>query len=100
MYGATADPLEIMEGQLRTRNLCPTAPDTLGCFPFKAEDPFILDTTPHLYFVGNQERFATKMVDDGDKLVRLVCVPRFHTTNEIAMVNLRTLQCKSASFRV
>jgi len=100
MYGSTADPLEIMECQLTTRNICPTAPDTLACFPFKASDPFILDKTPHLYFVGNQDSFSTKLVESQGQRVRLVCVPRFHSTQEIAMVNLRTLEVKSMSFKI
>ena len=36
----------ILEDSLRWRHMAPTAPDTLACYPFYIEDPFILSETP------------------------------------------------------
>lgn len=36
-----------MEQTLEMRHLCPTAPDTLRVYPFKDNDPFILESRKH-----------------------------------------------------
>lgn len=51
-----------MQRTLACRHLAPTAPDTLTCYPFTDDDPFILPATPHVYFAGNQPEFATRLV--------------------------------------
>ncbi|KAF7285933.1 hypothetical protein GWI33_008906 [Rhynchophorus ferrugineus] len=56
------DPLEAMENCLIWNHLAPTAPDTLGCYPYYDKDPFIIEECPHVFFAGNQEKFGTKMV--------------------------------------
>lgn len=56
------DPLDAMESCLKWNHLAPTAPDTLGCFPYYDKDPFIIEECPHVFFAGNQEKFGTKMV--------------------------------------
>lgn len=53
---------QYLEGSLRWRNIAPTCPDTLGCYPFQDDDPFIMDACPHVYFAGNQREFGTKLV--------------------------------------
>src|SRR5262249_35638467 len=89
------------------RHIAPTAPDTLWCYPYFNADPFIVQETPHVYIVGGQERFATKMVvdsiDDGgdDKTrCRLVMVPEFAKTEVLVLLNLRTLNVKTVTFAV
>jgi hypothetical protein len=38
----------------RWGHLAPTCPDTIGCFPYYEQDPFVLDTLPDIFIVGNQ----------------------------------------------
>ncbi|GLC37503.1 hypothetical protein PLESTB_001754600 [Pleodorina starrii] len=104
-YSAMRDRLDLMERSLVCRHLAPTAPDTLTCYPFHDKDPFILETSPHVYFVGNQPEFATRLVGSGAgaggsaaPVVRLVAVPSFARSGTIVLVNLRTLACHPVSF--
>lgn len=88
-----------MHQNLVQRHLCPTAPDTLSCYPFSDEDPFVLDFSPHVYFCGNQKAFATTVVQgDAGQAVTLLSVPSFARTGVVALVNLRTLECRPMHF--
>lgn len=78
-----------------------------GCFPFTDRDPFILHQTPHVYFVGNQPRFETRLVeaqpaaeseDQTVKRVRVVLVPKFSETGEVVLVNTATLEVRRRRF--
>ncbi|KAI1820618.1 DNA polymerase alpha/epsilon subunit B-domain-containing protein [Xylaria intraflava] len=91
-YVGSNDRIGMMEAMCRWQCCAPTAPDTLWSYPFQDDDPFVMKTCPHLYFVGNQPRFATKMIqgDDG-QAVRLVAVPSFAATREIVLVDAETL---------
>lgn len=60
-YSSLTDPLDILERTLEWGHLAPTAPDTLACYPFSDRDPFLLKERPHIYFVGNQAKFQTKV---------------------------------------
>ena len=42
-YSAMEDRLAIMQSVLQWGHLVPTAPDTLTCYPFQQDDPFILE---------------------------------------------------------
>ena len=33
-----------------------------GCYPYYDKDPFILEKCPHVYFVGNQPKYASKVL--------------------------------------
>lgn len=33
-----------------------------GCYPFTDKDPFYVETCPHVYFVGNQDKFETRLI--------------------------------------
>jgi DNA polymerase delta subunit 2 len=84
-YTATDDRLALMEQTLHWRHLAPTAPDTLGAcgterpplralyvdtvragagaYPMYERDPFIITgDCPHVYFVGNQPAYGTRLV--------------------------------------
>ncbi|KAG0661844.1 hypothetical protein C6P46_003735 [Rhodotorula mucilaginosa] len=88
------DRLGVAMQTLEWSHIAPTCPDTLWCFPFTDRDPFILHQTPHVYFVGNQPRFETRLVevqpaaeseDQTVKRVRVVLVPKFSETGEIVL---------------
>jgi len=98
--------LSLLESTLKWRHMAPTAPDTLWCHPYFGGDPFIIAETPDLYIVGNQKRFATKVVVDDDNVegsktrCRVVMVPEFSTTGVLVLVNLRSLDVKTVTFTV
>jgi DNA polymerase delta subunit 2 len=64
----------------------------LGSYPFNDDDPFVMKMCPHLYFVGCQPEFSTKMIygPDGQR-VRLITVPSFSATKELVLVDSETL---------
>ncbi|XP_027352479.1 DNA polymerase delta small subunit isoform X4 [Abrus precatorius] len=98
-YSEAKDKLEFMERTLRWRHLAPTAPNTLGCYPYTDKDPFFIESCPHVYFVGNQDKYETRVVEGTEgQLVRLICVPKFNETGIAVMLNLRDLECHALSF--
>lgn len=98
-YQETVSALTLADLTLQWRHIAPTAPDTLCCYPYPNEDPFIIAECPHVYFIGNQARFETKLIDAGDgKMVRIVMVPDFTKTKSIVLVNVKTLECSVVSF--
>eukprot|EP01025_Chloroclados_australasicus_P034477 TRINITY_DN3520_c0_g1_i1.p1 TRINITY_DN3520_c0_g1~~TRINITY_DN3520_c0_g1_i1.p1 ORF type:complete len:457 (-),score=36.29 TRINITY_DN3520_c0_g1_i1:281-1489(-) len=78
---------------LRCGHLAPTAPDTLGCHLFVNKDPFILHESPHVFFVGNQAKYHTRVFSEEGVSVRVVCVPSFCETQQAVLINLRNLEC-------
>jgi DNA polymerase delta subunit 2 len=47
---------------------------------------------PHLYFVGGQPEFGTKVIEGPEgQMVRLILVPSFAATREIVLVDTETL---------
>lgn len=47
---------------------------------------------PHLYFVGCQPSFGTKVITGPDgQMVRLIAVPSFSSTRELVLVDTDTL---------
>ncbi|KAL0383768.1 UNVERIFIED_CONTAM: DNA polymerase delta small subunit [Sesamum calycinum] len=98
-YSDAKSKLEFMERTLRWRHLAPTAPNTLGCYPFTDRDPFFIEKCPHVYFVGNQEKYESSLIKGSDgQVVRLICIPRFAETGTAVMLNLRNLECHALSF--
>lgn len=67
-YSEMEDPIEALENCLLWGHLAPTAPDTLGCFPYYDNDPFIIEECPHVFFAGNQSSFGTKIVTGNMKI--------------------------------
>jgi len=99
--------LSILEATLRWRHMAPTAPDTLWCHPYFAEDPFLINETPDIYIVGGQKKFATKLVTNHRRAkgkpvtrCRIIMVPNFAQTGILVLVNLRTLAVKCVNFSV
>ncbi|NXK00870.1 DPOD2 polymerase, partial [Corythaixoides concolor] len=98
-YSSMDEHLEILEWTLLAGHISPTAPDTLGCYPFYKSDPFILTECPHVYFCGNAPRFQSKLLkgEEGQRVL-LVTVPAFSATQTACLVNLRDLSCQPISF--
>eukprot|EP00798_Chlamydomonas_sp_ICE-L_P023274 gene23274-30504_t len=98
-YSQCADRIDLMENSLNWRHLAPTAPDTLSCYPYNDVDPFVVASTPHVYFVGNQPEFKTSIVAGADgQRVRLVMLPAFWRSGTMVLVNTRTLGCHPIRF--
>ncbi|KAK4489702.1 hypothetical protein RD792_000336 [Penstemon davidsonii] len=98
-YSDAKDKLEFVERTLKWRHIAPTAPNTLGCYPFTDRDPFFLESCPHVYFVGNQDKYETHFIKGSEgQVVRLICIPRFSETGISVVLNLRNLECHSLSF--
>jgi DNA polymerase delta subunit 2 len=87
------DRLEMMEAMLRWRLLAPTAPDTLWCYPYQDGDAFVMKDCPHVFFVGNQPKFETTLVEGPlGQVVRVISVPEFRKTGEVIVLDLETLE--------
>lgn len=60
-FSTVKDPLECMKNTLKWSHIAPTCPDTLPCYPYYNEDPFIIEKCPHIYFAAqNSENFQTE----------------------------------------
>lgn len=33
-----------------------------GCYPYTDKDPFLIENCPHVYFVGNQDKYETRLL--------------------------------------
>jgi len=100
---STDDRLALLEASLQWGHLAPSAPDTLSCYPFNDNDPFVVTSQPHVYFAGNQPSYATALVQANKEgkppvLTRLVLLPSFRQTGTLVLVNLRTLACHPVTF--
>lgn len=93
--------IEVMESMLKWRCCAPTAPDTLWCYPFQERDQFVLEECPHVFFVGNQPRFDSKVVEGPQgQRVRLITIPRFHETGELLLLDSETLDVEVVKFDI
>ncbi len=80
-------------------HLGPTCPDTLACYPYYGNDPFILNQLPHVYFCGNQDKFEHAVYTDLDgNKVQLLSIPRFRETGSCVFFNLRTMESEEIFF--
>lgn len=84
--------LDLIECTIKWQNLAPTAPDTLWTYPYKDNDPFILDEWPHVYIAGNQPYFGTRDVDLKGKKVKVISLPSFSSTGSVVLLDIKTLQ--------
>jgi hypothetical protein len=75
----------------------------VGCYPYQHKDPFVLEESPHIYVVGNQSAYDTRLVSgpNGEK-IRLVSLPSFASTGTAVLVNLNSpsMEAQSISFKV
>lgn len=124
-YSRIEDPLDALKSIAKWSILAPTAPDTLPCYPYYDVDPFVVKQCPHILFAGNTPTFQTTIFEgiftlnrtsleiyvistyfisnfegsSGQK-IRLICIPSFSQTESVAVVNLRTLECKQLCFKI
>jgi DNA polymerase delta subunit 2 len=89
----------------------------LGSYPFQEVDPFVLETSPHIFFTGNQPSFKTAVIAadapfrlDGDVemtdstgetptgRVRLLSIPKFKETGELILVDTESLEVEVIRF--
>ncbi|KAL5628801.1 hypothetical protein BROUX41_002192 [Berkeleyomyces rouxiae] len=100
-YVGSDDRLGMMEAMCRWRCIAPTAPDTLFSYPFQETDPFVLKDCPHLFFVGCQPSFSTRVIEGEDgQAVQLVTIPLFTETHEICLVDMETLEVTKIKINV
>ncbi|XP_055877930.1 DNA polymerase delta subunit 2-like [Biomphalaria glabrata] len=99
-YSEINSPLEALEKTLKWGHMAPTAPDTLGCYPFVNDDPFMItDDCPHIYFTGNQESYSSKIYEGpAGQEVLLLTIPQFCKTGTAVLVNLSNLKTQPLGF--
>ena len=90
-------PAQVLVNTLLWRHMAPTAPDTLPCYPFSDADPFVIGGSgggvserpvPDIFFSGGARGLGTRIVRDGARSVRVVCVPDFSVTSTAVLVDL------------
>ncbi|XP_043491787.1 DNA polymerase delta subunit 2-like isoform X2 [Polistes fuscatus] len=91
-------PLEWLENTLYWRHYAPTAPNSLPSYPYFQNDPFIIKECLDIYFVGNMEKYETKVISDEGHVVRLVCIPNFSKTRTAVLLDLESLETFPISF--
>ena len=53
----------------------------------------MIEDCPHVFFIGNQPRFDSSVVDGpSGQQVRLIMLPDFHETGELVLLDTDTLQ--------
>jgi len=88
-----SDPIEALESIIKWSHMAPTCPDTLGCVPYLENDPFVLKNLPHVFFAGNQEKFAQKKLMLGNgKQVLLLAIPSFMDSKTMVQLNLSAME--------
>lgn len=71
-YTTIENPIEAMKSSLKWSHIAPTCPDTLPCYPYFDEDPFIISQCPHVYFCAqNSDEFQTEIFKS--KFVTFCC---------------------------
>jgi DNA polymerase delta subunit 2 len=88
--------VDVLRSMLRWRHICPTAPDTLPCYPHQTLDPFILRDTPHLLVAGNQPSFETAMASGQQgQRCRLLCLPSFARSGCAVLVDIASPELRT-----
>lgn len=62
-FSDVTDSLDALKSSLTWSHIAPTCPDTLPCYPYYNEDPFIISECPHVYFAGNCSEFKTELFE-------------------------------------
>ena len=63
-----------------------------GCYPFQDKDQFVVEECPHVFFIGNQPRFDTAVIEGpAGQQVRIIALPKFKETGEVVLLDTATL---------
>ena len=93
------DPIDLMKLTMEAGHLGPTCPDTLACYPFYGNDPFILNELPHVFFNGNKAIYKhDKFVDNYGNKVHLLSLPKFSKSFSCVFFNMKTFESELISF--
>ncbi|ORX57896.1 hypothetical protein BCR36DRAFT_580462 [Piromyces finnis] len=93
------EPIDMAERTLKWQHLVPTAPDTLPSYPFKDNDPFVIESLPNVYFIGNQNKFAQRLIEGPNNAkTRIIMIPSFIKTHQLVLLNVHTLECFTIKF--
>lgn len=69
-----------------------------SCYPFIDEDPFVIKKMPHLLFVGNCERYESKLIKNENSMIRIVCLPEFSVKQEMCLIDCNSLESLVINF--
>lgn len=77
----------------------------LASYPFIKSDPFLIQSTPHIYFSSNQPYFDTRIVQGLDELgnsvyTRLLTVPEFRKTGQIVLINITSRNFETSTIKL
>lgn len=73
----------------------------LGCYPYQDEEPFLVEETPHVFFVGNQPHFDTTVIEGPiGQAVRLIAVPKFKETGQLLLLDMDSLEVEIVKFDI
>ncbi|KAE9556549.1 hypothetical protein FO519_000243 [Halicephalobus sp. NKZ332] len=100
-------PGTVMEKMIDLAHVCPTAPQAPDCFPFdvRCPDPFVIESLPHVFFVGNQDKaFCYSREYPGNEAsggksveVQFLSIPQCKKTLCGYILNLRTMELDAIS---
>lgn len=88
-------PMEALVMSLNALHLAPTAPDTLLAQPIPQDDPFVIETVPHVLFSGGHAKADCMWWPSSEGIgpgTACVCVPAFHLQPAIVLVNSHNLK--------
>ena len=87
--------IKVRSGNILIREL------NLGCYPFQEKDPFVIEECPHVFFVGNQPKFDSTVIEGPEgQTVRLIAVPKFKETGEVVLLDTDTLEVEVVRFQL
>ncbi|CEM35714.1 unnamed protein product [Vitrella brassicaformis CCMP3155] len=108
-FSSCTTPLDALKLTVQARCLAPTAPDTMGCYPFTKSDPFCMvnqDTGEgaSVIFSGGHDRVQYERLGVGGEGggegqgPLCVCVPDFSVEPVVVLVDIDTLEVDLVEF--
>ena len=61
---------------------------------------FFSDDLPHVYFVGNQQQFDSKLLEHDGVNVRLISIPKFKESGQFVLLDLDTLETEVVTIEI
>eukprot|EP00949_MAST-11_sp_MAST-11-sp1_P002108 g2108.t1 len=98
-FTTIADDMDALESTLRWQHVAPTAPDTLDCYPYVKNDPFVINYSPDVFFCGGAKQFASRKVSISEEHeTLLLTIPRFDATGVAVRLDLASGQATEIRF--